>query len=125
MSGPLGAVEFEALGKKWEMKLGTYGLALLQRKTGVPTLKFVQREGDQWGADDMLQVFAAGLHKHKLTDEQVGEIMDDLGPERLSVVLKQVLNASFGEAGDASANPPKAPGNGTGTHSSGNGLAVD
>lgn len=122
MSGPLGEVSFEALGKPWTMKLGTYGLALLQRKTGVPTMKFIQRDADAWGADDVLQVFVAGLHRHKLSEEQVAEIMDDLGPDRLSQVLRDALVGSFGEAGRADGNPPQVPGNGIGKASSGNGL---
>lgn len=125
MSGPLGEVEFDALGKKWTLRLGTYALALLQRKTGVPTMKFFEREKAAWGADDVLQIFVAGLHRHKLTEEKVGEIMDDLGSDRLLKVLEEAKGASFGEAGNTSANPPNVPANGTGTHSSGNGLAAD
>jgi hypothetical protein len=119
MSGPLGEVDFEVGGKKYTMKLGSYALALLQRNTKVPTMQFIQRPAEAWGADDVLQLFVAGLYRHKLTEEQVGEVMDDLGQDRVADLLKKSLAASFGEAGgNAAANPPIKPaGSGTGNES--------
>ena len=89
MANPLkGEVEFEAEGKRYTFVLGTYAQAHLQRRTGVPTFKFFGRKPEEWGADDMLALFHAGLVRHHkdLTEESAADLMDVIGRSKVCLL---------------------------------------
>lgn len=123
MANPLkGEVGFDVGGKEYVFKLGTYAQVLLERRTKQPANKFFARKPDEWGVDDMLSVFYAGLNRqHKLTEEQVADLMDELGPERIAAILQEAVDlAKPKESGNAAAppvpaHPPMAEANATGT----------
>ncbi len=120
-----GEVSFDADGESYKFKLGTYALAVLERKVKMPSGKFFRRADDEWGADDLLQVFYAGLYRqHKLTEEAVGDLIDKIGAERASEIMLEaigVANAKEVAAGKEVAvgkeDPQTAKANGTGTAS--------
>lgn len=120
MSNPhTGEIGFESGGKSYVLKLGTYAQAVLERRTKVPMSKFFKRKDEEWGVDDILSVLYAGLYRqHKLTEEQVADIIDDLGMERVGVLIADAVKAAYPEAGSAAADPPRAAAeNGTTTTS--------
>lgn len=115
-----GEVAFEADGKSYVFKLGTYALAVLERRTKMPASKFFARRDEDWGADDLLQVFYAGLYrKHQLAEEAVGDLIDQIGTQRASEVILEaigVANPKEAAAGHADPQIAKA-GNGNGMNS--------
>lgn len=98
MANPVkGEVGFDHAGKSYTFKLGTYALAVLQRKTGVPTMKFFQREEGEWGVSDILSVFHAALHRdHKMSEEEVADLIDDLGEAKITEIFNEGLKLAFG-----------------------------
>lgn len=111
-----GEVAFEADGKSYTFKLGTYALAVLERRTKMPYRTFFQREDSAWGADDLLQVFYAGLYqKHKLAEEDAGALIDNIGSERASeIILEAIGIANPKEVAAGKADPQVAGANGSG-----------
>lgn len=109
MGNPImGEVTFEADGKSYTFKLGTYAKALLQRETGLSAQKFFKKIESDLGYDDMLKIFRCGLYqKHKLGEEAVAELIDELGEEKtLSVIAEAAKLAQPSEA-DAKPVPPE------------------
>lgn len=101
MSNPLAEVSFESRGKTYTFMMGTYAQVILERKTKTTMSKVFERasSGD-WGVDDMLTVFYAGLYRqHQLTEEQVADIMDDLGIEKVGELFKQAFEIANPKAG--------------------------
>lgn len=121
MANPLqGEVAFEVKGATYTFKLGTYALAVLERRTKMPSGKFFKRPDDEWGADDLLQVFYAGLYRqHKLTEEAVADLIDEIGSERASAIMLEAIGiANPAEVAAGKEDPQVAKaGNGTGTRS--------
>lgn len=113
-----GEVGFEAGGKAYVFKLGTYAQAVLERRVKMPWPKFFARPEDQWGVDDTLSVFWAGLHRqHKLSEEQVADLLDDLGGERVKEILAEAFKLANPEAGKADGDPQNQETVGTGAAS--------
>ena len=105
----MGEVGFTVDDKTYTFKLGTYAQAVLERKTKVTTQKFFARPEDAWGADDLLLVFYAGLHqRHKLTEEQVGDLIDKIGAMRASEIMLEAVTLANRGDGQAAANPQTA-----------------
>ena len=90
-----GEVAFEANGKQYVFKLGTYAQALLERRVKMTFGKFVAKPVDDWGVDDALVMFWAGLYRqHKFTEEQASDLLDEIGPDRLSVLITEAIKLS-------------------------------
>lgn len=104
-----GEVGFDVAGKSYVFKLGTYAQALLERRVKMPWPKFFARPEDQWGVDDTLAVFWAGLHrKHKLSEEQVADLLDDLGVDCTKEILTDAFRLAMPEeTGKADGDPQK------------------
>jgi hypothetical protein len=102
----MGEVTFEADGKSYTFKLGTYAKALLQRETGLSAQKFFKKIESDLGYDDMLKIFRCGLYqKHKLGEEAVADLIDSLGEaETLSIIAEAAQLARPAEA-EESAGP--------------------
>ena len=110
-----GEIAFLAGGVEYTFRLGTYAMVILERRTKMPVQKFLERPKMDWGAEDMLSLFYAGLYQHhKLSDEQVADIMDDLGADGLGNLIVEAMAASglsgnpTREGANGSANPPEA-----------------
>jgi hypothetical protein len=113
MTNPIkGEVAFEAGGKQFTFVLGTYAQAALQRRTGVPTFKFFRRKLEDWGADDFLALFHAGLLKHHrgITEEEAADLMDDLGNAKVQAIFSEAMALAFpqAEAAKGEDRPQKA-----------------
>lgn len=115
MANPVkGEVGFEADGKSYTFVLGTYARAALQRRTGVSDAKFFKRGADEWGSDDTLAVFHAGLLRHhKMTEEEVGDLIDMLGATKVTEVFVEAIElASQRGAATGNGRPTKGAGSG-------------
>ncbi len=115
-----GEVGFEAGGKNYVFRLGTYAQALLERRTKTTAAKFFNRPVDAWGVDDLLSVFYCGLYRqHKMTEEDVADLMDDVGTDRLQEIIIEAIQLANPEADKTASRPPEMMVlDGTGTDSS-------
>jgi hypothetical protein len=113
-----GEVGFEVGAASYVFKLGTYAQAVLERRVKMPGPKFFKRPADEWGVDDTLSVFWAGLYRqHKLTEEQAADLIDELGATRVQEILFEALKLANPEAGKANGDPQNQGADGTGTAS--------
>lgn len=106
-----GEVSFEANGTIYTFKLGTYAMAVLERKTGKKSAQFFNRKEEEWGVSDLLDVFyACLLRQHKMTEEQVADLIDTIGVDRAGAVLAEAVQAAYPSASAAvpTENPPGA-----------------
>lgn len=94
-----GEVSFDALGRTFTMRLGTNARALVEGKTGVSWASLMKRPEEEWRERDAIIIMWAGLYQHhKLTEEEVGDLMDEVG----SAEVSRLLLKAFGIA-----NPPE------------------
>jgi hypothetical protein len=113
-----GEVAFEVSGATFKFVLGTYALAALQRRSGVSTMKFFNRAGTDWGIDDVLAVFHAGLIRHhELSEKQAADLIDELGQTKVGEIIAEAVRLAFpsSEAAKGTARPPKASGTSKGS----------
>ena len=125
MANPIkGEVPLDVGGKHYTFVLGTYALAALERKMGMPWPRIIKRAVDnEWGVNDVLIVAQCALLKHhrNMTEEQVGELIDEVGIGQINTVIGEALKLMQPEAiqGDAAIpENPTRPGNGHGMNSS-------
>lgn len=115
-----GEVSFEAGGKRYVFKIGTYAQAILERRVKTTWPKFISRPQEEWGVDDTLAMFWAGLHRqHKLSEEQVADLIDEIGIDKLGEIMAEAVRLSTeqGDVGANAADPPVAKVIGIGTQS--------
>jgi hypothetical protein len=111
MTNPLkGEVTFEARGQTFTYKLGTNAQIMIENKTGMPISKFFAERA--FSAADVRIIFHAGLYRqHKMTEEDVGDLIDEIGAERVAQIFVEAAAAAFPKktngAGDEAAHPPK------------------
>ena len=123
MANPLkGEVSFEVDGKLYTFVFGTYAAAALERRTKMSVRQFFARPDHEFGMDDTLALVHAGLLRHhKMTEEQVADLIDSCGHERFGDIIKEAfeLSGMRGQEGNTGGRPPPeaARVNGTGTSS--------
>ncbi|MFB6460453.1 hypothetical protein [Bradyrhizobium tunisiense] len=101
-----GEVSFEALGRTFTMRLGTNARALVEGKTGLSWATLMKRPEEEWRERDAIIIMWAGLYQHhKLTEEEVGDLLDEIGSQECS----RLLLKAFGIA-----NPPEVANGATG-----------
>lgn len=118
MTNPIkGEVHFEADGETYTFKLGTNAQVLIETKLGMTMSQFVQKKTEDLGASEIRLIFWAGLHRqHKMSEEAVGDLLDDIGPERAAAIFLEAMQAAAvprkENGADGEARPPtpaKAP----------------
>ena len=100
MSNPVkGEVHFEAQGKMFTFKLGTNAQVIIENKTGMPMSKFLKKERlDDLGATDVRMIFWAGLFRqHQLSEDEVGDLIDELTPERVAAIFMEAFEFGIGQ----------------------------
>ncbi len=101
-----GEVSFEAGGKTYIFRLGTYAQSVLEGRTKQSFFKFIQRKDDEWTVSDMLSVFYSGLfQKHQMTEQDVAALIDEIGPARTGEIIAEALQLAFGSESTPSENP--------------------
>jgi hypothetical protein len=115
-SNPIkGEVSFEAGDQKYTLVLGSYALAALERRQGMPAQKFFDRPADAFGFDDMLGIFHSGLlQHHDLSEREAAVIIDQVGALRTGELIAEAVSLAFPEAANATKGPQKRARAGTG-----------
>ena len=102
-----GEVTFDAAGKTWTLKLGTFAQAAIEAKTKQSIFKFFNRAQDSWGVADMLLVFHAGLLRaHQITEDEAADLIDEIGIAQTGEFIAEALKYSFGEVAENGAGNP-------------------
>ena len=111
-----GEVSFEANGQVYIFKLGNYALSMLERREKRPISRILKFEDLEAAAIQSL--FYVGLFlKHNLTEEQVSDIIDEIGPNKALELVTEAWRLANPEVA-ATGNPnPIAM-----TTNSGNGI---
>jgi hypothetical protein len=129
MANPVkGEVPLEVGGKRYTFVLGTYALAALERRMKMPWPKLFKKAADgEWGINEILATVHAGLLRHQrdMTEEQVADLIDQVGIERINEVLGEAIKlmqpegagSDGGTTEAALPDDPMRPGNGHGTTS--------
>lgn len=104
----MGEVTFEAGGKSYSFKLGTYAKALLQRETGLSAQRFFKKIENDLGYDDMLKLFRCGLYqKHKLGEEAVADLIDEIGESKTLEIIAEAAKLAQPTEADVKPVPPE------------------
>lgn len=106
----IGSVEFELDGKVHTMRISTNAQVRYQRAAGETFLKGLAAIEDDPSDVERLRrlVWASLSHIEGMTEDQAGDLMDDLGPAAAIMKLSEAVSAAY---------PASAPGNGQGTKS--------
>src|SRR5262245_59982167 len=115
MTNPVkGEVVFESGGKSYTFKLGVNAQVMLEQKVKMPLSKFLKEDKIQdLGITDLRMIFWAGLYRqHQLTEEDVGDMIDDIGPERVAEIFIEAFESAKaktenGAAGAVTTSPPQ------------------
>jgi hypothetical protein len=91
MTNPLkGEVTFEARGQTFTFKLGTNAQIMLEAKTGVSIAEWYRERNNNLTVTDMRTLFHVALYRnHQMTEEDVGDLMDEIGTEKVGEIFKQ------------------------------------
>lgn len=97
MTNPLkGEVTFEARGQTFTFKLGTNAQVMLETKTGMSMPQFFKDREDKFSIHDIRMIFHAGLYRqHKMTEDDVGDLIDEIGQERVAEIFTEAAAAAF------------------------------
>lgn len=106
-----GEVTFESGGQTYTFMLGTNAQVMLEKKIGLPMTKFLKKERlEEMSTEEVRAIFWAGLFRHhKLTEEAVGDLIDDVGFERLMKIFVDAVDSAKVKANgsDGEARPTK------------------
>ena len=127
---PDGLVTFEAAGKKYTAVFGFKAMKQVETRFDKPFFKAIQSAMPQVSPEDLGDkakiaeasanikmsdvgaLFACALAKHhpNLVEDDVDDLIDEIGLERASEVLGNALGAALVKEGDngSSTHPPKA-----------------
>jgi hypothetical protein len=108
MTNPLkGEVTFEARGQTFTYKLGTNAQIMIETKVGMPISKFFAERSESFSAADVRTIFHAGLYRqHKMTEEDVGDLIDELGADRVAQIFIEAAAAAFPKKTNGAADEP-------------------
>ena len=94
-----GEVTFEVRGKTFTFKLGTNAQAMIEAKVGKTMQKFIADKGGDIGATDIRMIIHAGLFRHhQLTEEEVGDLIDEVGADRIAEIMVEAQKSSEASA---------------------------
>lgn len=107
-----GEVPFEAQGQTWTLKLGTKAMRKIEGATGMP-MPAVGRalEKEETASIDLVaKVFWGALQHHHpdLSVDDVDDLMDDLGLDKVGPLIAQAFEAAQAPKKGGPARPPKA-----------------
>lgn len=113
MSSKRGAVVFEACGSNHTLAFTMNNMVRYQDVAGETLLAACTLiEQDPGDMRRLRRLFWAGLGSDTLTQDQAGELMDDLGFEGCVELIAQAAQAAFPQAEEAApGNEAAAPGN--------------
>jgi hypothetical protein len=111
MTNPLkGEVTFEARGQTFTYKLGTNAQIMIETKVGMPITQFFRERAEQFSAADVRLIFHAGLYRqHKMTEDDVGDLIDELGGDRVAKIFIEAAALAFPKSTNGAADDPHPP----------------
>lgn len=129
MTNPLkGEITFESGDKTYTFKLGTNAQIMIENKVGMTLAQFFRDNSEKMGPGQIRTIFHAGLFRnHKMTEEEVGDLIDQMGMEHVAEIFTEAAIAAFPKvaeqmgltngSGEPPALPPKSAGQPTGKNS--------
>jgi hypothetical protein len=116
MANPVkGEIAVDIGGKRYRYVLGTYALAAIERRMGMPWTSIMQRAMDSgFGFDQALALFHAGLLRyHDISEREASDLLDEYTVDKFSELFIEAVKLMMPEG--APADPPTATaGNGHG-----------
>lgn len=115
-----GEINFEAGGKTYTFKLGANAQVLIESKVGMPMSKYIKTRFKDLGAADVRLIFWAGLFRqHQLTEDEVGDLIDEVGSTRVAQIFLEAFQAASSKVtnGADTENPLKTAKARIGMHS--------
>jgi len=104
-----GEVEFECGGQTYTFKLGTNAQVLLESRIKMSLGKWIQEKSDNLGAADIRLIMWAGLHRqHKLSEDDVGDLIDELGIDRAAEIFLQAFTLASAKSDGVDSRPSQA-----------------
>jgi hypothetical protein len=105
-----GEVEFECNGETYTFKIGTNAQVLLESRINMSLAKWIKEKSEDLSATDIRLIMWAGLHRHhKLTEDAVGDLIDEIGGTRAAEIFMQAFALAAGpKTNGADPNPPAA-----------------
>lgn len=109
----ISTIEFEAGGKAYSMRMSTNAQVRYQRAAGETLLRGLQAVQDDPSDIDRIRrlIWASMSHKDGLTEDQAGDIMDEMGIELAIDKLTAAVHAAYPKAA-AAAEQEAETGNG-------------
>lgn len=104
-----GKKQFEALGASWTLAYDINALCRIEDRLQIESAQEFQRVLQKSLSFRKLRtLFCCGLSPDA-TEEQAGEIMQELGMDTVSAMITETIQSAFPDAkGNARPNPPKA-----------------
>jgi hypothetical protein len=106
-----GEVAFEVEGVEYIFKFGVNAQTIIEDKLDMNIGAFLGRIEKGFGAKDIRLLFYAGLAQHhKLTESQVGDLLDKMGGDAASNIFMRAAELSKKKQNgvDAAAHPTKS-----------------
>jgi hypothetical protein len=117
-----GEVPFDHEGKAFVFKFGTNTQAIIESRVNMSVGKFMEEKKESFGASDLRLIFWAGLYqKHRLSEEEVGDMIDAMGAQKVSEIFWQAVNSAASKmpkGNGVDADPPQPTLGPIGTNSS-------
>lgn len=107
-----GEVTFQSGDKIYVFKLGTNAQVLLESRTGMSMAKYLKADRiEELGSRDIRLIFWAGLTRNHpdLTEENVGDLIDDLGVERVGDIFLEAFESAKPKTENGAAGEPNPP----------------
>lgn len=104
---------FQAKGRDWTLRLSSNALCRIEEASGVGAIEFFNQFDPQKGSfrlSNLRLALQAGIEGESLTQEQVGDLIDDMGLEAALERLMAAVEAAFPAADEKAKG-----GNGKGT----------
>lgn len=87
-----GEVTFDARETTFVFKLGTNAQAIVENKVGKSFSQYLRDKGENLGAADIRMIFHAALfRRHEMTEEDVGDLIDELGADRVAKIFTEAI----------------------------------
>lgn len=108
-----GEFGFEAGGERYTLRFGANVIATMEEDLSLSLVEIGGRMETEMKIGFLRTVFGYGLSRHHpgLTPEQVGDIMDDVGLDKVGGLIGDAFRGSLpdaGEGGDGEDPPPTA-----------------
>lgn len=104
-SSMISTIEFEAGGKSYSMRMSTNAQVRYQRAAGETLLRGLQAVQDDPSDIDRIRrlIWASMSHTEGMTEDQAGDIMDEMGIEEAIDKLTAAVHAAYPKAAAAAA----------------------